>query len=986
LAGKGYYLNRFEHFSKALIELISGRLDALAYPEPVVWRMFQEIGAADRIRMISPPLIEVKRAIGLAKHQAELLERLEVAITEVLRSQEYQKIYAKWYATPPSFWSISRIIGIMFSVLILTSLGLMVWRNHSLNKLNRILSDETERRRIVEEQLKQWNKTLENEVRISNHELAEAQRISQTGSWTLDHPTNQLSWSDEIFRIFEFERTDFDTSYDAFLKTVHPDDRNFVDNTYKASLENRQPYKITHRLLFSDGRIKWVTEQGETSFDADGNPLKSIGTVRDITDRKLAERQLALTQYAVDHISETVFLIDAEGRFLYVNPSTCDALGYQSEALLTMSMIDIAPEISAKNWTDQYALLKLSGSQRYESVLQHRDGHCIPVEIVANFLQFEDENFVFAVARNISSLKAAQSKNEQQHALLQQVIDGVSEPIMMIGTDHTVHLMNKVIRNNAPDFAMLNKKPKCYEVSYNTHEPCCGKDHPCPLRKIIQTRKKTKVIHNHLTQDGKIRTIELLANPLFDEQYNIIGIIESGHDITEYLKVLDQLKQNENRLVHIAHHDPLTGLPNRLLFTDRLQQAIYKAKRNKTLITLLFIDLDRFKGVNDSFGHPTGDKLLMEAANRLKYHIREQDTIARIGGDEFTVILDNVEHTESTVTVAEKLLHSFKKPFEVHNQKFFLSASIGISTYPIDGLDANTLIRNADTAMYKAKEQGRNTFSYYTQEMTSLAFKRVIMENDLRDALAREELELYYQPQIDIRSGKPIGIEALVRWNHPELGIVPPGQFIPLAEETYLIQPMGAWIFKQACQQARIWRDNGLINAHIINCNLSRRQLDDIEFHQKILDILEETGVEPDQLEFEITETTIMNDPGLASEVLHQLRDIGFKLAIDDFGIGYSSLAYLKSLPISKLKIDQSFVKNTPDDTNDAAIIRAVIALGKSLQLDVIAEGVETKEQVNFLKSEGCFLAQGYLYAKPMPSHEIESYLAGFNPSCSAVT
>ncbi|MCG7867022.1 MAG: diguanylate cyclase, partial [Candidatus Thiodiazotropha taylori] len=594
--------------------------------------------------------------------------------------------------------------------------SLLIWRFRSLQKLNQRLISETEMRRDAETQLQQLNADLEETVRRQTEGLAEAQRMGKMGSWVLNLQQDSLEWSDETFRIFEIDPQRFGATYEKFLETVHPNDRERVNNAYLSSLEDQHDYEIEHRLLFADGRIKWVKEQCETRFDSHGLPIISRGTVQDITERKAAERQLALTQHALDHISEAAYLIKPDGHFRYVNPAACETLGYTKQELLKKTVMDIDPSYSHDPFLESYRKLAEAGSLRFETTHQHRDGHTIPVEIVANHIQFEDEEYSFAIARDISEIKSAQLEIERQRTLLQQVIDGVSDPILMIDTDYTVQLMNHAARAAAPAKALASAQPKCYAISHHIDHPCQGEDHPCPLNQVMQSKQTVKVVHKHPGQDGATRTFELLANPLFDEHGDITGIIESGRDITDYLSVVEQLRKNQHRLDHIAHHDPLTGMPNRLLFVDRLQQAIFKAKRSNSMVALLFIDLDRFKQINDSFGHPTGDQILKEAAIRLKTMIREVDTIARVGGDEFTVILDQIDHTQDIVKIAEKLLGAFTQGFKILDKELFLSSSIGISIYPQDSDDPNTLIRNADSAMYKAKELGRNAYSFYTAE------------------------------------------------------------------------------------------------------------------------------------------------------------------------------------------------------------------------------------------------------------------------------
>lgn len=437
---------------------------------------------------------------------------------------------------------------------------------------------------------------------------------------------------------------------------------------------------------------------------------------------------------------------------------------------------------------------------------------------------------------------------------------------------------------------------------------------------------------------------------------------------------MQKRKLAEKRLEYKATHDDLTGLPNRSLLHDRIDQAIKRAYRHQKMMAILFIDLDHFKEINDSMGHKAGDMVLAEVSLRLMRSIRDSDTIARLGGDEFAIILEDMEGMEDVREIAEKLIDVLKTPIRIDTHELYVTNSIGISLYPHDGENSETLLRNADAAMYRAKKEGRNGYQYYTQEMTDKAFERLLMETQLRKAIERNEFVLYYQPQIDGRTGEITGAEGLIRWIHPDLGMVSPARFIHFAEETGLIVPIDRLVMHLGMQQMVQWYDRGL-NIGVLSLNLTVRQLESDDFIVFLKALLDETGCKAEWIELEVTEGQIMKNPEQAITKLKDIADLGIRLAVDDFGTGYSSLAYLKRLPIHKLKIDQSFVRELPADEEDAAIVRAIIALAQSMRLDTIAEGVETAEQQAFLIEHGCHNIQGYLYAKPMKPEAMERWL-----------
>ena len=479
----------------------------------------------------------------------------------------------------------------------------------------------------------------------------------------------------------------------------------------------------------------------------------------------------------------------------------------------------------------------------------------------------------------------------------------------------------------------------------------------------------------HLThENGEISFLLTSKIPLKDENNNIIGVLGSYADITHQREIENELKKQKDILSYQAHHDALTGLPNRVLFQDRLEQSMQSSNRKQMKTALLFIDLDHFKEINDSFGHDVGDEILKTVSNRLKDVLRDEDTVSRLGGDEFTIILGELKEVQDSSLIAKKILKVLSEPMIAKNNTFYISSSIGISIYPDDGISTQNLLKFADSAMYKAKAEGRNNFQYYNSTMTELAFERVVMEASLRIAVKEDQFVVYYQVQVNATTNKIIGLEALVRWIHPIMGLVSPAKFIPLAQSTGLIVDLDRIVMRKAMTAVSSWHKKGL-NPGVLAMNLAVKQLYQKDFTEVLEGLMLEIGCKPEWISLEVTEDQIMTNPEKAIEVLSKISDLGVKLAVDDFGTGYSSLAYLKKLPIDKLKIDQAFVKDLPDDEEDAGIAQAVIALAKSLNLNIIAEGVETKEQKDFLVQNGCENIQGYLYSKPIPAIEFEYLL-----------
>ena len=495
----------------------------------------------------------------------------------------------------------------------------------------------------------------------------------------------------------------------------------------------------------------------------------------------------------------------------------------------------------------------------------------------------------------------------------------------------------------------------------------------------VAARNKQQTFETELDllhKDGTLHTYLVVKFPLRNKESEVFGVCTIGTDISERKLAENALREQQSRLNYMAFHDSLTSLPNRSLFYDRIFHGLARARRSNSKVALMLLDIDRFKIINDSLGHDSGDLLLKAIAMRLNEGVRDMDTVARLGGDEFVVVLEGVHDIDDVIFVANKLLVTLARPLEISGHEITTTVSIGVSIFPDDGSDADELLKNADIAMYKAKEAGKNNCQFYAKGMNATAVNYLLLENDLRRAVEQEQLTLHYQPQIDLQSGELMGVEALVRWQHPERGLVSPAHFIPLAEETGLIVPIGEWVLREACRQQKAWLNSG---KHVgkMAVNLSPRQFRQKNFPGKVEAILRDTQLDAEYLELEITESCAMEHAGETINHLKRLNEMGLFLAIDDFGTGYSSLAYLQRFPIQKLKIDSSFVHDIHDDHNDAAIAKTIIGLAHGMQLKVVAEGVETEYQAEWLRQQGCDQAQGFLYAKPLSPKQFESHFHG---------
>ncbi|WP_406798008.1 MULTISPECIES: EAL domain-containing protein [Brevibacillus] len=485
------------------------------------------------------------------------------------------------------------------------------------------------------------------------------------------------------------------------------------------------------------------------------------------------------------------------------------------------------------------------------------------------------------------------------------------------------------------------------------------------IQHAFSTRKEYMVECRINTQRNDVIWTESKINPIMDEEGNVTRLLLITRDVTDR-------KQSEETIHHLAYHDALTDLPNRRMYVQQLSKEMMQAKRFQSSLAVLFLDLDRFKDVNDSFGHDVGDMLLIEASKRLQACLKPGDVVARLGGDEFTIMQNQLQDRNEATALAEQIMYQLQRPFELEGHVFNVSCSIGIALYPQDGDNPEDLLKRADTALYTVKSRGKNGYDFFDPSMEAKSLERILMENEMRKAIEQEQFQIYYQPKIDIATSAMTGMEALVRWVHPELGIIPPNRFIPIAEETGMILALGEWILKQACKQNKNWHDQGYTLK--VSVNLSARQIYQKDLVEMIKDILQETNLSPHWLELEITESIFVKMEE-ATAVLQQIRDIGIQISIDDFGTGYSSFSYIKSLPVDTIKIDASFIRDIHHNQESQAIVKAIVTIAQSLNMNVIAEGIELHDQVAALKENGCDHGQGYLFSKPLPTDDFDQLL-----------
>ena len=657
------------------------------------------------------------------------------------------------------------------------------------------------------------------------------------------------------------------------------------------------------------------------------------------------------TQRILESIDDAFYALDEDWRFTYLNPQAERLLNRNVTELLNKNIWSEFPQTVGSEFHRQYH--RVREQQKSVNFIEYY----APLQTWFEVHAYPQPSGLSVFFRNINQRRA----HEEALRLRERALEASANAIVI--TDQ-----------QQPDQPIIYVNPAFERITGYRADEAIGRN--CrflqgsdrnqadleKLRALISDGEEGRVVLRNYHKSGDLFWNELYVAPVRDDQGRITHYVGVQNDITESKKYLLELERR-------ATHDLLTGLANRSLLMDRIQLAAMQARRRSTKVAVLFIDLDGFKMINDGFGHGTGDQVLKLTGNRLAANIRQGDTAARLGGDEFVVVLNDQERIEDISDAVQRIIDAVLRPIPIQRQEITLTCSIGISVCPDDGDDPDELLKFADVAMYKAKEEGKNTSRFYTRGMNDAIVRKVTLTNNLRRALEREEFQLHYQPQIDLASGALVGAEALIRWQHPQYGLISPAQFIPLAEQSGQIVQVGEWVLRTACRQAVDFATSGLAPL-VMSVNLSARQLRDDSLIQLIRSALLESGLPPASLELEITESMVMSDVEKSAEILGRIKKLGVRIAMDDFGTGYSSLSYLKRLPIDRLKIDQSFIHEVTTDSSDAALTRAIIALAHNLGIPVVAEGVETREQRDFLVQAGCDEAQGYFYGRPVQAAE----------------
>ena len=736
----------------------------------------------------------------------------------------------------------------------------------------------------------------------------------------------------------------------------------------RKTLRSGKPQKNVVVGIRPDGKaLRWLQVNTQPVFTPNvGTPTAVVASFEDVTRQRRVEEDHALLAAAINASPDAITSANLENKLISWNPGAERLFGYSAKEALDRTTGWMLPDSKQSELQGLRARV-INGETvaGWQTERVHKDGAHIFVE--SNYAPIRDAHGqvsgIVGVHRDVSQVKRMLSQIESSKELFRLALNGIPDVFLIYDPQLRIQFINE----RGVEFFARSSMDILGNRDENLLPPEVTDAYLPALRQALVTQATQSLELSFLLRGRQYSMIATFV-PMVDTHGKLLQILGLLHDFTKR-------RQTEERLAFMAQYDALTGLPNRYLLLDRLDAALQRAKRNHTLLGVMFLDIDRFKQINDSHGHATGDILLQQIAERLATHLRATDTIARLGGDEFTILVENATTVDEITTIAEKIKTAFTTPFDTESGEVFTTTSLGITIYPFDDQNRDELLKNADVAMYHAKQE-RNSWQLYRPDMNVNAAGRLGMEMELRHALVRDEFELHFQPQLNVRTGEVVGMEALIRWNNQTLGRVSPADFIPLAEDTGLIVPIGEWILRAACKQCKAWERAGL-SPFLVSVNIAAPQFRRSNLLQLVSTVLTEYDLDSRWLGLEITESSIMKHAEQTIKTLLDLREIGVAISIDDFGTGYSSLSYLKRFPVNKIKVDQSFVRDIGSDPNDAAIVSAVIAMSKQLGIRTVAEGVETAEQLAFLARLDCDEYQGYLFSKPIPGAEVLPLIQG---------
>ncbi len=812
-------------------------------------------------------------------------------------------------------------------------------------------------------------KQTELALSFANERWSLAQRAALAGAWYWDIETDVMYWSDELYELFGLDPQKTQADFETWRGLLHSEDRRQAEQRLHQAISDHLPLVSEYRIALSTGEIRWIRVLGNTDYDYQGLPQRLTGICIDITKTKQAEialqeseERLRLAQSAANigiwdwDVAHNKTAFNSQYYQLLGLP---DGIAHGYDDFLAMLHPEDRSRLDA---TVQQALAEGMHDYTIEYRLMRKDDGAMRWLVSKGRFIVEDGRPLrsYGVVIDITERKQAELALRESEARYRRMFLANPHPMWLYDLE-TLHFLAV---NDAAVAHYGYSEAEFLTMTIADIRP--EEDVPRLIDNLKQLKgdAQRQAVWRHRKKDGTLIDVEISSHMLEFEGRRAKVVL--AHDITER-------KQAEERIHYLANFDPLTGLPNRTQLNDHLKYALSLAKRSNGHLALIFLDLDHFKDINDTLGHSVGDALLIEVAGRLRLMLREEDTVTRLGGDEFILLLPGVDAL-GAANVAQKLLDAVVESYLIELHDLTLTASIGIALYPGDGVDLEALCKSADIAMYRAKQEGRQCYRFFTPEMQARSMRNLQLVNALRHALEQEQLQVYYQPQVSMPGGRIIGAEALLRWRHPEFGMVSPAEFIPVAESSGLILPIGEWVLRCAVRQVKAWIDDGHAPL-IIAVNLSAVQFHHPDLPELVTRILDEEGLPPEYLELELTEGVAMHNPQGAIAVMNNLHERGVRMSIDDFGTGYSSLSYLKKFKVYKLKIDQSFVRDISSNSEDKAIVSAIINLAKSLGLQTIAEGVETAGQLAFLREQGCDEMQGYLFSKPVPREQFEELL-----------